>query len=238
MAGMEARVETTQLPLIGLANRRRRQPHDRSPAQAKAWDPALRHAQIPYDANARLTILYGHPLVSRFGLQAAAERALAGEPVVYLDGAHTFDSFAIGRLAKTRRQPPRKVLAMIHVARAFSAHQMERLISNCLADALERYQARAVVISGLVEALADDDSLSEREIARMSDRALESIRHLTLQGYSVLCPCPVIPMATAPASRLSTGLRALADRCIRVQEVQGTLHVEEEIPLTAEAVST
>ena len=227
VASMEARVETTQLPLTGLANRRRRLYPNPDSAKEKAGDPRLRHAQISLNPNDRLTILYGHPLVSRLSLYAATDRALAGEPVVYLDGAHTFDPFVMGRLARARRQQPRKVLAMIHVARAFSGHQMERLMSNCLAGALDRYQARTAVISGLFEALSDDTA-SDREISRLSDRMLESIRHLTQQGFSLLCPCPAIPMATAPGHQLFTGLRNLADRVIRVQEVQGNVLLEEE----------
>jgi len=226
VASAEAGI-TTQLPLIGVADGRRRQSRQDDVARSSAWDPALRRVQISWDPNDRLTILYGHSLVSRLSLFAAFDRVLSGEPVVYLDGAHTFDPFVIGRLARARRLQPRKVLAMIHAARAFSGHQMERLLSNCLAGALERYQARTAVMTGLVEGFSDD-SLSERDIVRLSDRMLESISHLTQQGFSLLCPCPAVPMPTAPGHRLFTGLRSLADRSIRVQEMQGKVMVEED----------
>ena len=70
--------------------------HDSSEG-GRDWFLALRHAQIPFHPEDRLLLLYGHPLVFRLGLYAAGERALAGEPIVYLDGAHTFDPFFIGR---------------------------------------------------------------------------------------------------------------------------------------------
>jgi hypothetical protein len=225
---MEVKAEAGQLPLADVGNLSRRRSSRPDTAKEKAGDQTPCHARVSWNPHDRLTVLYGHPLAARFASQAGADRAMAGEPVVYLDGAHTFDPFFIGRLARGRRQQPRKVLAMIHVARAFTALQMERLLSNCLAGALERYQARIAVLSGLVETLSDEN-LSDRDVARLSDRMLESISHLTQQGVSLLCPCPAVPMVTTPGHRLFAGLRHLADRCIRLHEVQGEMMVEEAL---------
>lgn len=225
MAGLETR----QLLYRGLESRRRRRHAGRETAGDQASDLGLRQAQIAFQPKDRLMILYGSPVVSQVTLQAAGERALSGEPVVFLDAAHTFDSLTIGRFAKARRQQPRKVLALIHVARAFSWHQIERLVSHCLAGALERYEARTAVISGLFEALAEEHA-SDREIGRMSDRLVESIRDLTLKGCSLLCPCPSIPVAEN-GQRLFRALSELADRRIYVQQVQGKLVLEERSPV-------
>jgi hypothetical protein len=224
--GMEATTKTSQSSVAAMTSRRRR-----PQAQDKAWHSALRHAHISLNASDRLVMVYGHPAVTQLTLQAAAERAVSGQPVVYLDAAHTFDSLLIGRCAKARRQPPRKVLALIHVARAFSWQQMERLVSCCLAGALDRYEARTAVISGLFETLAEEQA-SDREGARMSDRLLEAVQELTRKGYSLLCPCPSIPLPAAQGRRLFVGLRAVADRLIHVHEEpgprQGHVLMEEE----------
>jgi hypothetical protein len=225
---MEARVDRTGLPFAGLASTRRLR--GKEIAGAESWNPALRHLDISFHTDDRLTLISGHPLVTRLSVSAATDRALAGEPVVYLDGAHSFDPFIIGRLAKARRQQPRKVLALIHVARAFSGYQMERLISNCLAAALDRYQARTAVISGLCDMMVDE-AASDRDIARLSDRMLESIRQLLLQGYSFLCPVSSVPAVDARGHQLFAGLSELADRLIRVQEKQGNVLVEEDRPI-------
>lgn len=172
-------------------------------------------------------MLYGHPMVIHLTLQAVADRALSGSPVVYLDAAHTFDSLIMGRFAKVRRQQPRKVLGMVHVARAFSWHQMERLVSHCLSGALARYGARTAVIAGLFEALAEEQA-SDREIARMTDRLAQSIEELAQKDYALLCPCPSIPMETAVGHRLFTRLRSLADRRIFAKAVQDDVKLEEE----------
>jgi hypothetical protein len=191
------------------------------------WFLALRHAQVPFHPNDRLLLLYGHPLVFRLGLYAATERVLAGEPVLYLDGANTFDPFVIGRLARAHRQQPRKVLSMIHIARAFTCHQMERLVSDCLASALDRYQSRLAILSGLFDTFYDQ-AIPEQEASRLFGRMMEAAKRLTQQGYILLCLCPPAPILTRTSRRCLDQLRVQADRVIRVQEEQGLVRLEEE----------
>jgi hypothetical protein len=191
------------------------------------WFLALRHAQVPFHPDDRLLLLYGHPLVFRLGLYAATERVLAGESVLYLDGANTFDPFVIGRLARAHRQQPRKVLTMIHVARAFTCHQMERLVSDCLAAALDRYQAHIAILSGLFDTFYDQ-AVPEQETLRLFGRMMEGVKHLTQQGYTLLCLCPPAPILTRTSRRCLDQLRGQADRVIRVHEEQGLVKLEEE----------
>lgn len=193
-----------------------------------AGEAALRHVRIPWQADDRLILLYGHSVVSRLGVAAAADWALSGEPVVYLDGDHSFDPFLVGRLTKARRVQLRKVLPLIHVARAFTGHQMERLLANCLASALDRYHARRAVVSGLFRLLTDDES-SERERLRLGERTLEAIRQLALNDYTIVCPCPPIQAGGATVRRLYEGLRMCARRIIRVHpQDEGVILNEEQ----------
>ncbi|MDF0666790.1 MAG: hypothetical protein P0119_12065 [Nitrospira sp.] len=229
MRGTEARGGTAQVPVTGWESLRHQLSSRSRPAKAETEGPSI-HV-VPLNPSDRLTVLYGHPAASRIASQVLVDRALSGQPVVFLDGIHAFDAFIIGRLARSRRQQPRKVLAMIHVARAFSARQLERLMSQCLVGALERYQARTAVISGLLETLCAG-GLTDHEVRRLTDRMIESVGHLTLQGFSLLCPCPSVPMPTAPAHRLFTILRSMSNRCIHVYEMHGKV-VTEEIPLEA-----
>jgi hypothetical protein len=191
------------------------------------WFLALRHVRMSFHPNERLLLLYGHQLVFRLGLHAATERALASESVVYLDGANTFDPFVIGRLARAHHRQPRAVLNMIHVARAFTCHQMERLISDCLAAALDKYQARIAVLSGLFDTFYDQ-TVPEQEAWRLFGRMMEAIRRLTQQGYTLLCLCPPAPILTRTSRRCLDQLRGQADRVIRVHEEQGLVKLEDE----------
>lgn len=193
------------------------------------WLLALRHVRIPFHTDHSLMVLHGHPLVLRLGLHAAADRALAGEPVVYLDGANTFDPFVIGRLARAHRQAPRKVLSLVHVARAFTCHQMERLVSDCLEEALTRYQARIALVSGLFETFYDE-AVPFHEVGRLAGRMMQQLRRMAQRGYVLVCLCPPVPAVTRSRHRLIEQLCGQADRVIRVSEAQGQgiIRIEEE----------
>ena len=94
---------------------------------------------------------------------------------------------------------------------------------------MDRYQADTAVISGLLESLSAD-CLTDKEIAWLTDRMIVSMHHLTQQGFSLLCPCPSVPMPRAPAHRLFAMLRSMSDRCIHVYDVQGKIMTEELSP--------
>ena len=64
---------------------------------------ALRRNAVSTDQRKGLVLLSGPPSVYRLGLCAAVDRALAGEPVLYLVGANVFDPFLVGRLARASR---------------------------------------------------------------------------------------------------------------------------------------
>lgn len=234
MTGTEARGAAPPLPLSSIAHLDHRSV-PRSKALKKGMKDSTRHV-VSLNSSDGLIMLYGHPVASKIALQALVNRALTGHPVIYLDGAHTFDALFIERLAHSRQKQLRKALAMIHVAQAFSAQQLERLMSQCLADALDHYRADTAVISGLFESLSAD-CLTEKEINRLTDRMIESLHHLIQHGFSLLCPCPYVPMSIAPAYRLFGLLHSMSNRCIRVYDVQGKV-VTEEISFDAMSVYT
>jgi hypothetical protein len=223
---MQATLSITeaQLPLVHPRGHR---PSQGSGQTNQDWFLGLRHAQIRFAADDRLVLLYGHPLVFRLGLYAAAEHALAGEPVVYLDGAHTFDPFFVARMARAHRRQPRALLNMIHVARAFTCHQLERLMSDCLMSALDRYQARTAILSGLFDTLYDQ-TVPEHEAMRLFGRMMQASQRLAQQGYILLFLCPQAPMLTRASRRCLDQLRGQADRVLHAQEAQGVVSLQDE----------
>jgi hypothetical protein len=226
MRSSETRKATAQLPLTGVERLSHRSAPRSTALKEEMKEPSPTHHVASLNSSHGLIMLCGHPATSKIALQALVDRALSGHPVVYLDGAHTFDTVLFERLVRSRRQQPRKVLALIHVARAFSARQLERLISQCLVAALERYQADTAVISGLLESLSADD-LTDKEVNRLTEGMIESVRHLTLQGFSLLCPCPRVPIPMAPTYRLFDMLCSMSTRCTRVCEIQGKVVMDE-----------
>jgi hypothetical protein len=219
-----ATTEPTELPFLHPPTVE----SSRGPSEtSRDWFLPLRHAQIPFHSDDRLLLLYGHPLVFRLGLYAAGERALAGEPIVYLDGAHTFDPFFIGRMARAHRRQPRTLLTMIHVARAFTCHQLERLISDCLMSALDRYQSRMAVLSGLFDTFYEQ-AVPEHEVMRLFGRMMEASQKLAQHGSTLLFLCPQTPMLTRASRRGLDQLRGQADRVIRVGEERGVVKLQDE----------
>ena len=127
---------------------------------------ALRRSAVSIDQPKGLVLLSGPPSVYRLGLCAAVDRALAGEPVLYLAGANVFDPFLVGRLARASRVAPAHVLQQIHVSRAFTCHQMVRLVTDCLPSALRTYDARFVILAGPLDTLYDQSVPEPEDRAR------------------------------------------------------------------------
>ena len=216
--------ERTELPFISAESQGS---SGRTYAETRDWFLALRHARIRFHPEDRLLLLYGHPLVFRLGLYAAGEWALAGEPIVYLDGAHSFDPFFVGRMARAHRRQPRALLSTIHVARAFTCHQLERLISSCLLSALERYQSRMAILSGMFDTFYDQ-VVPEQEAMRLFGRMLDASHKLAQQGFTLLFLCPQVPTLTRASRRCLDQLRGQADRTIHAEEANGMVTLFDE----------
>ena len=205
--------------------------HDR-PARGAGYkiDPllaAIRRSVVPLSREDGLLLLYGSPAVLPLGLYAAADRALAGEPVVYLDGANAFDPFVVSRVAHTHGARPQKLLTSIHVARAFTCHQMERLVSDCLAFALDRYQSRVAILSGPLESFYDE-AVPAEEAARLLQRMIPALHKLSARGARLLCLCPNTEPQHQSRYGLLMKLQAAATRLIRVDEMDGMVRLDEE----------
>lgn len=187
---------------------------------------ALKRSAVSADQLKGLVLLSGSPSVYRLGLCAAVERALAGEPVLYLAGANVFDPFLVGRLARASRVAPAHVLQQIHVSRAFTCHQMVRLVTDCLPSALRTYDARFVILAGPLDTLYDQ-SVSESEATRLFRAMTEALQHMAEQGIQLLCVTPLAPSESGGRSRFVAALRAQARRAIDLCEAEDGLWLQE-----------
>lgn len=188
---------------------------------------ALRRSAVSTDRPKGLVLLSGPPSVYRLGLCAAVDRALAGEPVLYLAGANVFDPFLVGRLARASRVAPAHVLQQIHISRAFTCHQMIRLVTDCLPSALRTYDARFVILAGPLDTLYDQ-SVPEAEAMRLFRAMTEALRHMAEQGAQVLCVSPLATSESGGRSRFMETLRAQARRVIDLREAEDGLWLQEE----------
>ncbi|MBI4642230.1 MAG: hypothetical protein HY790_02445 [Deltaproteobacteria bacterium] len=80
----------------------------------------------------RAALLWGEPLRPL----AAAWGVARGAPVFIVDAANRFDPYQLVREARTRGRDPQEALARARVARAFTSHQLVRLLKEELAREL------------------------------------------------------------------------------------------------------
>jgi hypothetical protein len=189
----------------------------------------IRRDALHLNPNDGLVLLYGHPAVLPLGLYAAAERLLAGETVLYLDGANVFDPFLISRLARAGGITPSTLLARLYLSRAFTCHQMERLVAERLAPALDAHRARTAILSGPLETFYDD-AVPLDEALRLLRGMFPALRDLARGGYRLLALCPPPPAQAHGRHRLLMSFQAQADRLIRAEEADGALRLCEEPP--------
>lgn len=193
---------------------------------------AIRRSPLNLTTQDGLVLLYGHPAVLRLGRYAAADRLLAGEPVLYVEGAHTFDPYLISRLARCNGVAPAALLARLHRSRAFTCQEMERLIVEQLAPALHAHRTRVVILSDLL-ATFYDETVPVEETIRLAQGIFRALRTLAQRGYHMLALCPPPPPQVRSDHRrneLSASFHAHADRLIRVEEDAGGLSLREEHP--------
>jgi hypothetical protein len=187
----------------------------------------LRRSAVSTDQLKGLVLLSGPSSVYRLGLCAAVDRALAGEPVLYLAGANVFDPFLVGRLARASRMAPAHVLQQIHVSRAFTCHQMVRLVTDCLPSTLRSYDARCVILVGPLDTLYDQ-SVPESQAMRLFRAMTETLQDLANQGVQVFCVSLLAPPESGGRSRFMATLRAQARRTIDLREAEDGLWLHEE----------
>lgn len=196
------------------------------PVHVSAPLPALlKEGPLRLTSQDGLVLLHGHPAALRLGHYAAAAHALAGEPVLFLDGVQAFDSFLITRIARDAGAPPRALLAAIQVSRAFTCQQMVRLVTERLAAALTTYRRGTVILAGPLDTFYDE-TVPADDARRLAQVLFAALRQLTGQGLRLLCLCP----SAAPGRRehLLETLRLRADRVATLSETTGGLLLREK----------
>ncbi|HEY3489730.1 MAG TPA: hypothetical protein VGK27_06375 [Candidatus Deferrimicrobiaceae bacterium] len=152
-----------------------------------------------YDASAlclapppgRMAGIFGEDACA-LALRALAAPLLAGETVVAVDAGNRFDPYAISRSASALGGDARAALSRIRLSRAFTCHQLERLLSERLAPELSRRRARLALVLGLHESFRDAD-VPYREACALFRKSVAALRKIATSGVRVV-------LASHPAS--------------------------------------
>ncbi len=108
----------------------------------------------------RSVLLWGEHL-RPLAAAAAAWGATRGTPVLVVDAANRFDPYGLVREARGRGLAPQEALNRVRVARAFTCHQLVRLLAEIVPPALE--PGCLVLVLGPVSLFYDEQvPLTER----------------------------------------------------------------------------
>jgi Rad51 len=107
-------------------------------------------------------------LISMLCVKAQLPTQLGGlqSSVVFIDGGNIFKLYQIARLAQLNQINPKKVLDNIYISRVFTAYQEASLITQHLKEAIQKYDAKLVIISDIAGFFSDTD-IPEDEAQRI-----------------------------------------------------------------------
>ncbi len=130
----------------------------------------------------RLTVLSGSlssavaELVT-FRAQFPIEAGGLDSGVLFVDGGNRSDPYLLSVFAKQARHRPASMMRRVATCRVFTFYQLADFISSRLAEAVEDYGVRLVVVSDVLGTF-NEPELDEREARRMLSAAGEGIRRV------------------------------------------------------------
>src|SRR2546425_668179 len=100
---------------------------------------------------------------------------MEGHEVVFLDGGNSVDPHGMVALGKRAAMTREEILPRVHVARAFTCHQMTTLILDMLDKKIEETRAGLVVLACLPTMFLDED-VEVGEAHQLFQRSMRAIR--------------------------------------------------------------
>ena len=146
---------------------------------------------FPGFAPGDFAVIYGSPsvisLTSLLCVRAQLPTQLGGlsSNVVFIDGGNTFRLYQVSRLAQLHHLDPKQALNRIYLSRAFTAYQMTALIMERLKDAVEKYNAKLVIISDIAGLFLDKD-IPDEEARRVFSQVAAYLQNFARQNQIIL----------------------------------------------------
>lgn len=181
---------------------------------------------------ANIVLAYGRPASSVIYL--ALYMAFAGiaheTPVIFLDGANSFDPFLISKIARRAGLVPEQLLSRIHISRAFTCHQMQALVVERLGDAFRKFGTNVAIVSGLLDTFYDQDVPFEEAHDLLRTTTAELTR-LAGEGARILIACPDTQLPLESRQRRFVNLlKTISNKVLRSEEDNGAARFSLEKP--------
>jgi len=137
--------------------------------------PTLDRLLGPFEAGRVTLVDSGSDFVFRLTTLLTVRAVMEGADVVFVDGGNSVDPHGMVALGKRVGLTRAEILPRVHVARAFTCHQMATLILDSLDRKLEETGAGLVVLSCLPELYLDED-VELREAHQLFMRSIRAVR--------------------------------------------------------------
>jgi hypothetical protein len=144
-----------------------------------------------------------------------ARSAVTGHDVILVDGANSFNPYAISRTVKFMGFEPKSALSRIHVARAFTEYQMDAIISG-LHEAVNRWEPQLLAI------LYPSNMFSTQDGKRLFGPILKSLKEVTQSLNTITVVTSFGGMWWADLLVAEN-----ADRVIRIEEKKDLVKVRD-----------
>ncbi|HEY3249220.1 MAG TPA: hypothetical protein VGK88_13145 [bacterium] len=148
-------------------------------------------------------IISGDETSLTVGLLAGLQVVRPGQPLLVVDGANAFDPFLVATLARKSGIAPKLVLDEIRISRVFTCHQFEALLRGRLQSSLKQFGGKAVLFSGLLDALLDEE-VPLKEAIRIFNHIPPVLKGLAVEGVMALCVCPPLAVPLGRERFLAT----------------------------------
>jgi hypothetical protein len=152
---------------------------------------ALSHYLTPLQPGRGVLLWGGH--LRALAAAAAAWGVARGAPVLVVDAANRFDPYGLVREAARCGLSPQAALTRVHVARAFTSHQLVRLLTETFPAILE--PGSLVLLLGPVS-LFYDEQVPWGERRRLFQDLVSLLARIKTQSALLLLQ-PLLPRAAA-----------------------------------------
>ena len=138
----------------------------------------------------QLAALYGkasHPFSSLLCVRATLPQPLGLDSnVVFIDGGNVFDAYSTSEHAIRHGIEAEKVLAKIHLSRAFTYHQLGTLINEKLPRALDHFNAKLAIISDITLLYCDPDVQDKQDALNVFRKDIRTLAALAEQRHILI----------------------------------------------------
>ena len=150
---------------------------------------------------------------------------LFSKDVVYVDGGNSIEPYTIASLSKRAGLRADDVLSKIKVARAFTAYQLEAIISDRLDEVISTCEPTLMVVSCITDLLMDR-TVWEKEAITILSRSLSIIDKITREHNLITILTKRMRPATARALSLNDLLYDAAGEIIQMRPKKKGIEIQ------------